>query len=74
MLPQSPLPAGRRAGLPVGDQHRVGDPRVLDMRVHDPDFAKETAELNRQQVLLSTSIALLGLANQKAASILSLLG
>ena len=42
--------------------------------IGDTDFAKQTAELNRQQVLLNTSIALLGLANQKAASVLSLLG
>ena len=42
--------------------------------IGDTDFATETAELNRQQVLLSSSIALLGLANQRAAAVLSLLG
>ena len=40
----------------------------------DTDYAVETAELNRQQVLLNSSIALLGLANQKAAAVLTLLG
>ncbi|UCG32823.1 MAG: hypothetical protein JSU68_14300 [Phycisphaerales bacterium] len=42
--------------------------------IGDTDYASETAELNRQQVLLNSSIALLGLANQKAAAVLSLLG
>jgi len=42
--------------------------------IGDTDFATETAELNRQQVLLSSSIALLGLANQRAAAVLSLRG
>ena len=42
--------------------------------IGDTDYATETAELNRQQVLLNTSIALLGLANQKAGAVLSLLG
>ena len=42
--------------------------------IGDTDYAAETAELNRQTVLLNTSIALLGLVNQRAASVLSLLG
>jgi flagellin len=42
--------------------------------IGDTDYATETAELNRQQVLLNSSIALLGLANQKSAAVLSLLG
>ena len=39
----------------------------------DTDFALATAQLNQQQVLMQTGIALLGVANQQAASILSLL-
>jgi len=42
--------------------------------IGDTDYATETAELNRQQVLLNSSIALLGLANQRSAAVLSLLG
>ena len=41
--------------------------------IGDTDFAKTTADLNRQSVLLQTSIKLLGLANQQSAQILSLL-
>jgi flagellin len=37
------------------------------------DFAVETAELNRQQVLQQAGIALLGVTNQQVGSILSLL-
>ncbi len=42
--------------------------------IGDTDFAQATAELNQQSVLLSSGISLLGLANQQAAQILSLLG
>jgi flagellin len=42
--------------------------------VGDTDFAEATAELNRQSVLLNSGISLLGLANQQASQILSLLG
>ena len=42
--------------------------------IAETDFAQATAELNRQSVLLNSGIALLGLANQQASLILSLLG
>lgn len=42
--------------------------------IGDTDFAIATAALNQQTVLVQTSIALLGVANQQAAQILSLLG
>jgi len=42
--------------------------------ISDTDFAVATSELNRQSVLLNSGISLLGLANQQAAQILSLLG
>jgi flagellin len=42
--------------------------------IGDTDYAVDTAELNRQQVLLNSAISLLGLANNQTASILSLLG
>jgi flagellin len=41
--------------------------------IGDTDFAVATANLNRQQVLIQSSIALLGVANQQAGQILSLL-
>ncbi len=40
--------------------------------IEDTDFAKETAELNRQTVLLQSGIQLLGLANQQSGQILQL--
>ncbi|MCP4248255.1 MAG: hypothetical protein GY778_14510, partial [bacterium] len=42
--------------------------------IAETDFAEATAELNRQSVLLNSGISLLGLANQQASQILSLLG
>ncbi len=42
--------------------------------IADTDFAAASAELNRQSVLLNSGISLLGLANQQASQILSLLG
>lgn len=42
--------------------------------IGDTDFAVATAELNRQSVLLNAGISLLGLANQQASQLLSLLG
>lgn len=42
--------------------------------VGDTDFALETAELNRQNILLNSAISLLGLSNQQTANILALLG
>ncbi|MFN0136784.1 MAG: flagellin [Phycisphaerae bacterium] len=41
--------------------------------IRDVDYATETAELNKQNVLLQSAISLLGLANQQSSSILSLL-
>lgn len=42
--------------------------------IADTDFAVATAQLNRESVLLSSGISLLGLANQQTSQILSLLG
>jgi flagellin len=42
--------------------------------ISDTDFAQATADLNRESVLLNSGISLLGLANQQASQILSLLG
>ncbi len=42
--------------------------------IGDTDFAVATAALNQQTVLVQASVALLGVANQQAAQILSLLG
>ena len=41
--------------------------------IGDTDFALATAMLTRQQVLIQSGITLLGVANQQAAQILSLL-
>lgn len=41
--------------------------------IRDVDYALETAELSRQNVLLQSSISLLGVASQQSAQILSLL-
>ncbi len=41
--------------------------------IMDTDFALATAQLNRQQILIQAGIALLGIANQQSAQILSLL-
>ena len=41
--------------------------------VRDADYAEETANLNRQNVLLQSSISLLGLSNQRTSQILALL-
>ncbi|HPF40155.1 MAG TPA: flagellin [Phycisphaerae bacterium] len=42
--------------------------------INDVDFAVETAELSRQNVLLQSSISLLGVAGQQSSQILALLG
>ncbi len=42
--------------------------------IRDTDFAAATAQLNKDTVLVQSSIQLLGVANQQAAQILSLLG
>lgn len=41
--------------------------------IRDVDYASESANLNRQQVLLQSAISLLGLANQQSGQVLSLL-
>lgn len=41
--------------------------------IMDTDFAVATSELNAQQVLIAANISLLGIANQQAAQVLSLL-
>lgn len=41
--------------------------------IKDVDYATETAELNKQNVLLQSAISLLGVANQQSSQILSLL-
>jgi flagellin len=41
--------------------------------IEDVDYATETAELNRQNVLMQSAISLLGLANQQSSQVLSLL-
>lgn len=41
--------------------------------INDVDFAYETAQLNKQNVLLQSAISLLGLANQQSSQVLSLL-
>lgn len=42
--------------------------------VRDVDYASETAELTRQQVLMQSAMSLLGVASQQSAQILGLLG
>ncbi|MCK6457597.1 MAG: flagellin [Phycisphaerae bacterium] len=41
--------------------------------INDVDYAQETAELSRQNVLMQSATALLGVANQQTANILALL-
>lgn len=41
--------------------------------IADTDFAAESAELNRQNVLLQSALGLLGLANQQSSQVLALL-
>lgn len=41
--------------------------------IADVDYATETAELNKQNVLMQSAMSLLGLANQQSSQILSLL-
>lgn len=41
--------------------------------INDVDYAEETSNLNRQNVLLQSAISLLGLSNQQSSQILSLL-
>ncbi|MEM7628297.1 MAG: flagellin [Planctomycetota bacterium] len=43
-------------------------------RIRDADFAAETSELTRAQILQSSGTTVLGLANQRAQSVLQLLG
>lgn len=51
-------------------QQGVGDARSV---INDVDYAAETAELNRQNVLMAASMELLGIANQQAGQVLNLL-
>jgi flagellin len=44
-----------------------------ESRVRDTDFAKETAELTRSQVLVSAGTSVLALANNTSQSVLQLL-
>jgi flagellin len=41
--------------------------------IRDVDYAVESAELNRQNILLQSAMSLLGLANQQSAQVLALL-
>ncbi|MEW6252183.1 MAG: flagellin [Planctomycetota bacterium] len=41
--------------------------------INDVDYAIESAELNRQNILLQSAMSLLGLANQQASQVLALL-
>jgi flagellin len=41
--------------------------------ISDVDYATETAELNRQNVLMQSAMSLLGIANQQSSQVLSLL-
>ncbi len=41
--------------------------------IRDVDYAAETAELNKQNILLQSAVQLLGLVNQQSAQVLSLL-
>ncbi|MCH8538552.1 MAG: flagellin FliC, partial [Alkalimonas sp.] len=43
-------------------------------RIRDTDFARETAELTRAQILQQTSTTVLAQANQRPQAALSLLG
>lgn len=53
--------------------NKVGLTSVISL-IGDTDFAVATSELNRETVLLTAGISLLGLANQQASQLLSLLG
>ncbi len=54
------------------EANRVGL-KSAESLIEDTDFALTTAELNRQQVLVQAGVSLLGVVNQQAAQILSLL-
>ena len=43
-------------------------------QILDTDFASETAQLTRSQILVQSGIAVLGIANQNPSQVLSLLG
>lgn len=45
-----------------------------ESQIRDADFAAETAELTRAQILVNAGTSTLGLANNSASSVLSLLG
>ena len=47
---------------------------AAESTIRDADFAKETAELTRNQILVAASTNVLGLANQNPQTVLQLLG
>jgi len=47
---------------------------AANSRIRDADFAAETAELSRTQVLQQAGISILAQANQRPQQVLSLLG
>ena len=47
---------------------------AANSRIRDADFAAETAELSRSQVLQQAGISVLAQANQRPQQVLSLLG
>jgi flagellin len=52
----------------------VENSQAAESAIRDADFAAETAELTRSQILVSASTNVLGLANQSPQSVLQLLG
>ena len=56
------------------DQHlRAAGLTEATSVIMDTDYAFATAKLNREQILIQAGISLLGIANQQAGQILSLL-
>lgn len=47
---------------------------AAESTIRDTDFAEETAQLTRSQILVSSSTQILGIANQQPQSALQLLG
>ena len=61
-----------RTALNSLNDNKEGLERVKGV-IRDVDYAVETAELNKQNVLLQSAMSLLGLANQQTSQVLSLL-
>jgi flagellin len=55
-------------------QTAVENLTASESRIRDADFAKETSELTRSQILASASTSTLALANQQSQQVLQLLG